>query len=498
MRTKQQSGKARRLLLTSVAAAALLTPITYPAGQAAALDTQMENMFKSMGGTATVDGPGAFRSQSMGVITGGEVQWRIPARNYQLASMTSPSLSAGCGGIDARLGSFSYINEDKFKEMLQSIGDATVGLLFQAALSYLSPQLKGVLDTLESITRFVNKANINSCEAAQSLVMGATGMITGSDTQKCIMGQMMKGVDYNKAQNQCKDNAGSTNVAQAADPKTKDVAPHDANLIWDALASTSLTKDEKELFINLVGTVVRRVAKDDTSGSKLPQRREPTITSLKLLLEGNEDAAGGKVKIKNWWRCVADPADPTGKPCADVAVDTSNPDETIEAFPSKVEKLLNAWRDALANNVSPALAGSDTLKLINNTRIPVYKIMALGYWSPDTSLTDQLIQRYKRAIGYDFAYVFLTAQLRDAKGYLSNVKPQDTVEDENLRELRASIDRQLAAFDSEQRNYLAQEPAMNAMIDNLERMDRQFRTTGSPRIREFIGNSLAMAKAAPR
>lgn len=487
----------KKAVLAAIATSLVFTPGAYQASQAAALDTQMENMFKSMGGMASVNGPGSFRSQSMGVISGGEIQWRIPARNYQLLSMQMPSISAGCGGIDARLGSFSYINEDKFKEMLEAIGDATVGLLFQAALSSLSPQLKGVLDTLESISRFVNKANVNSCEAAQELIMGATGVITQSDTQKCIMGELMKGVDYNKAQGNCKSNAASLNVANAANPTTAPVAARDSNLMWDALAKTSLTLAEKELLINLVGTVVRRAAKSDTEGSGVPQVIDPSITSLKLLLEGNQDAPGGKVTIKNWWRCAGDTATPPpDKACVKMVMDPAG--ETIESFPAKVDKLLSQWRDNLNNNMNPGLSGSDTLKLVNNTRIPVYRIMALGYWSPDASFTDQMIARYKTAIGYDFAYVFLTAQLRDAKGYMNNVRAQDSVEEKNLHDLRNSIDKQLAALEAEKMTYLAQEPALNAMVDNIERMDRQFRTTGSPRVREFIGNALAMAKTSPR
>lgn len=497
MKSKRTLNPFRVVVLGTVAASLVLTPVAHQPSQAAALDTQMESMFKSMGGMASVNGPGSFRSQSMGVVTGGDIQWRIPSRNYQLYSAQMPSISAGCGGIDARLGSFSYINEEKFKQMLEALGDATVGLLFQAALSTLSPQLKGVLDTLESITRFVNKANVNSCEAAQELIMGATGMITQGDTQKCIMGQMMHGMDYNKAQSACQNNAATINVANAANPTTAQIAPRDSNLMWDALAKTSLTLEEKELFINLVGTVVRRSAKSDSVGAQLPQIIEPSITSLKLLLEGNQDAPGGKVTIKNWWRCKGDSPTPAPeKACVEMVMDPAG--EVMESFPSKVEKLLTQWRDNLNNNLSPGLSGSDTLKLVNNTRIPVYRIMALGYWSPDTSFTDQMIGRYKTAIGYDFAYMFLTAQLRDAKGFLGNVAAQDTVEEKGLEGLRASIEKQLAALEAEKMTYLAQEPALNSMVENIERMDRQFRTTGSPRVREFIGNALSMAKTSSR
>jgi conjugative transfer pilus assembly protein TraH len=488
MKTTNQGRKLRAI---SLAALLLVGPASFVSTNAAGLDTQMENMFKSMGGMASVNGPGAFKGQTMGVLSGGSVQWRVPSRNYQLFSMTAPSLKAGCGGIDLRMGSFSYINEDKFKEMLESIGDATVGLLFQAALSSLSPQLKGILDNLEAIARMVNQANVNSCKAAESLIMGASSMMGASETEQCVLGKTMKGVDMNQARAACKDNAASINKANANDPATKEIAPHDANLMWDALAKTSLTKEEKELIINIAGTVVLRVSPDDSSGPPQPKPVGEMLNSIEQLLYGSEDAPGGKIRIKPWWKCKADPGDPT-KECVDMEQDASGIE--VKSFLMRVQDAFDVWKGHLNANTKPALDGSDLLKMLNNTQIPVYRLMTMGYWSPDPSTMDLLIARYRKSIAYEFAYAYLGSQLRDAKGYLSNVKLQNKMEIDALAHLMSNINAQIASLDREKNNYLTQEPALNSMLSNLERMDRQFRAAGSPRIREFIGNALAMSK----
>ena len=482
----ERSKRARAIALSVILAC---SPMLSTAG----LESDMENMFNSMGGMASVNGPGAYKGQTMGVLTGGSVQWRVPQKSYQLFTMTAPSLKAGCGGIDLRMGSFSYINEDKFKEMLEAIGDATVGLLFQAALSSLSPQLKGILDNLEAVARFVNQANVNACKAAESLILGATGALTQSETEKCVMGRLMKGVDMNQARAACKDNAASINQTNATDPSTKKIAPRDVNIMWDALENTMMSKEDKELLINLVGTSYRQVAKDDATGPQPFVDVIPKLTSATQLLYGNEAGSGGKIIIKPWWKCVAHPSDPM-KPCS--SMESVDAGIEVKSFETRVQSALDKWKAYFNANSKPNLEGGDAdlLRLANNSQIPVYRMMALGYWSPDPSTMDTLITRYKRSISYEFAYAYLGASMKDALGYLSNFKPDVTEDETRLAAMKTRIINYMQLLEAERSGYLASEPSINAMVSNLERVDRQFRTTGSPRIREFMGRALQMSK----
>ena len=482
----ERSKRARAIALSVILAC---SPMLSTAG----LESDMENMFNSMGGMASVNGPGAYKGQTMGVLTGGSVQWRVPQKSYQLFTMTAPSLKAGCGGIDLRMGSFSYINEDKFKEMLEAIGDATVGLLFQAALSSLSPQLKGILDNLEAVARFVNQANVNACKAAESLILGATGALTQSETEKCVMGRLMKGVDMNQARAACKDNAASINQTNATDPSTKKIAPRDVNIMWDALENTMMSKEDKELLINLVGTSYRQVAKDDATGPQPFVDVIPKLTSATQLLYGNEAGSGGKIIIKPWWKCVAHPSDPM-KPCS--SMESVDAGIEVKSFETRVQSALDKWKTYFNANSKPNLEGGDAdlLRLANNSQIPVYRMMALGYWSPDPSTMDTLITRYKRSISYEFAYAYLGASMKDALGYLSNFKPDVTEDETRLAAMKTRIINYMQLLEAERSGYLASEPSINAMVSNLERVDRQFRTTGSPRIREFMGRALQMSK----
>ena len=84
--------------------------------------------------------------------------------------------------------------------------------------------------------------------------------------------------------------------------------------------------------------------------------------------------------------------------------------------------------------------------------------------------------------------------MKDALGYLSNFKPDVTEDETRLAAMKTRIINYMQLLEAERSGYLASEPSINAMVSNLERVDRQFRTTGSPRIREFMGRALQMSK----
>ena len=46
---------------------------------------------------------------------------RTQVKNVQLISMTLPDINAGCGGIDAYLGSFSFINGEQLQRFVKQI-----------------------------------------------------------------------------------------------------------------------------------------------------------------------------------------------------------------------------------------------------------------------------------------------------------------------------------------------------------------------------------------
>ena len=85
--------RARATIATIAASALALSPITLRAG---GLNTEVNNMFNSLGAIGNYTAPGAFRGQTFNTYTGGSLFMRAPNKVYQLAAVQFPSAKAGC------------------------------------------------------------------------------------------------------------------------------------------------------------------------------------------------------------------------------------------------------------------------------------------------------------------------------------------------------------------------------------------------------------------
>ena len=130
----------------------------------------MQQLFDGVNANGNVTGPSVIQGQTMNVYSGGALFMRSPQRTYNLASVTPPSLTAGCGGIDTYLGSFGHINSAQFVAMLKNIGSNALGYGFKLAITNLCPTCANVTEALQATANFVNQAQVNSCEAAKGVV----------------------------------------------------------------------------------------------------------------------------------------------------------------------------------------------------------------------------------------------------------------------------------------------------------------------------------------
>ena len=77
------------------------------------VNSDMNNFFNKLGFEGNATDARAWQGQAAGYATGGNLFIRNQVKQLQIASFTPPSLNAGCGGIDAYLGSFSHINGEQ-------------------------------------------------------------------------------------------------------------------------------------------------------------------------------------------------------------------------------------------------------------------------------------------------------------------------------------------------------------------------------------------------
>jgi conjugative transfer pilus assembly protein TraH len=240
----------------------------------------------------------------MNLYTGGSLMMRAPGRNYPLINAQLPSLRAGCGGIDLFGGAFSFINKQQFVALLRNIGANAIGYAFKLALQSISPDIDKLLTELQDQMNKINAMNINSCEAAQSLVNGIVGEYGQFGAERLrehlpILGSVTDRVDGRLA---CATNAPSVvkTAANSADPNVRNATFVKGNVIWTALNQVggTISRQEKELIMSVIGTVILYPPADDGSGA-MPRYVEPSIVGLRDLLLGvGASATEGNVDIE--------------------------------------------------------------------------------------------------------------------------------------------------------------------------------------------------------
>jgi conjugative transfer pilus assembly protein TraH len=260
--------------------------------QAGALDAMLEGVY-----TNTTDS-GAFQSQRMGHFQGGSFYARFPTKSINVAMFDPPRIQAGCGGIDLFGGSFSFVSGEEIVQILRSIGQNALGLLFQMGIQAISQPLSALLSHWSDKLQAMNQSLRNTCAAANKLV----SIVTDGPTQDFgAMRESMKGTfsgfftdsfnAFKSGKAQARENSLWTKLSQWGDrsenatidsdkkSNENDIRndPNNGNSTWKALTNSKSykrvsdvinTKTQerqiKELIINMGGTRINAQFKDDT------------------------------------------------------------------------------------------------------------------------------------------------------------------------------------------------------------------------------------------
>lgn len=465
--------RAALLLLTASLAAAP------PAILGGDLNFEVDKMFKDLGAVGNYTAPGAFRGQAYDTYTGGNYFYRTPNKTYQLAAVAFPSVKAGCGGIDAFGGSFSHLSASEFKDALKNITTALPGIAFQVALEVVSPLLGGLSKWAQGVETMVNNMNKSSCEMATSIVSTVADKEGFSTQQTCarLAVQMGTASDIADGLKQCSSNKASIlgSARTSPDPAIQAQAPFVGNLMWKALDSVTPALDsaQKEMIISMVGTATYF----PTDAVRAPAVHNPTITSIGQLLYGHDDAGGGKVKL-TMLRCI-----PTSLNCDEMTLD---PDYVHTPFTTLVERRMTTIADDIRTR-TPIANDSLEVGFVNNTSVPVYKMLSLGSSIPGSALAYQMIAQYRDLIAADYAYTFLDRSIRLA---LTSVNQDYTLDDAQRKEaaaIRANARYLLSQLAMERNSLYAKAGSINSLAASFEQLERQLRASMPQQVLDLLG-----------
>ncbi|HFZ2274801.1 TPA: conjugal transfer protein TraH, partial [Klebsiella pneumoniae] len=240
-------------------AGGFLLGISLPA--AADVNGDMNNFFNKLGFASNTSQPQVWQGQAAGYASGGSLYARTQVKTIQLVSMTLPDINAGCGGIDAYLGSFSFINSEQLQRFGKQIMSNAAGYFFDLALQTTVPEIKTAKDFLQKMATDMNSMNLSSCQAAQGIVGGLFPRTQVAQQKVCqdIAGESNIFSDWAASRQGCTVGGKMDSVQDKASDKDKERVMKNINIMWNALSKNRLfdgNKELKEFIMTLTGTLI--------------------------------------------------------------------------------------------------------------------------------------------------------------------------------------------------------------------------------------------------
>lgn len=281
--------KLTAILITSVLSINLIIPAVVRG------EDRLTEMFQEFGFYVNNTEPGAYDAQTQGFISGGSLSVRARYKELRMGSVTPPSISAGCGGVDMYFGGINFINKDELVNMLKALGQNTLGYAFELGLEAVCPTCNSVLKWLQDKASQLNKMRTDSCTASKYLVNNflPVDKMAESAVNRCTERLQELGLanDPDQARKMCvTDNAMLGRVYDEARQKAQNNEKSDNALPGNATlqALRHLSVEERAFALNLLGTFVLSGPGDNGSTPEL-KYVSPAI-GFKDIMYGRPDA----------------------------------------------------------------------------------------------------------------------------------------------------------------------------------------------------------------
>lgn len=329
----------------------------------ASTDSSLGSYFDDLGYSSNVTNPSSYKAQAASYYNGGSLYVRNPIKNAQLAAVTLPAISAGCGGIDAFVGGFSHINSDEIVALGKSIIANTLPFAVDLALQTWAPQIKVIRDQLQAVADKYLNQSINSCETAQAAV-GGLAAFAGAQTRQHVCAtlgtQTNAFADWVAAKHECGVGGKAPNmmVAASSDSTYKDIIKVNRNIVWSAAMNNAWLSSDTELAEFLMSISGSYIFDSDGNPKFIPSRLVDNDNMVEALLKG------GKINI---YKC--DDTD------ADKCLNLSDQEITITAANALEQRVYEKLVDLDAAVGSDTALTDEQKSFIEYTSFPILKII---------------------------------------------------------------------------------------------------------------------------
>lgn len=160
---------ARRALALTLAGLIAVMPT---AASATAIDTMLQGMYTAAGQ------PQFAQTARMNTLSGGYIAVRNNIQTFNIFAVVPPNFSAGCGGIDAYFGTFSFINSHQLEAMIKAIGQNAIPFLFLSAIKSMCGSCYTILSQMQAMAQKMNNTALNSCEIDRGIFTSNNDPVT--------------------------------------------------------------------------------------------------------------------------------------------------------------------------------------------------------------------------------------------------------------------------------------------------------------------------------
>jgi conjugative transfer pilus assembly protein TraH len=394
----------------------------------AGIKNDMMKFFNDIGLSSNVSSAGAYQDQMGGFYTGGSFVTRTRPLNTNLMNIQMPEMRMGCSGIDMFTGGFSFINSQQLIRTLRSIGSSAASYSFALALQTVTPQIKSVIDELSAKMQDINNMNINSCEAAATLVGGIWPKTEASNGLLCksIGTNYGKFSDWADSRHKC----GAGNQQESinsgkANTSFKDILQGEFNIAWQALQKSPFLSGQRgmaEFFMSISGSIVSK--KSGNSYNYYPLKSLATSELLGALIDGIKPANIYKCPIGGDDKCIITESSPR----QEISIGKGN------ALLEKISLLLQSMGYKIRNDGD---ISEEERSFVNSTTLPIFKMLAVEVAFRENGSPVNAL-RFTEAIAYDIILRYFDEIIEVVDSSISQIQYVQ-INDEIIREFKSNL-----------------------------------------------------------
>ena len=244
-------------ILKSIKPVALIMFLGISLSASHAMGWALSDVFKNLHTNTTT--PGNFQDAAAGYYSGGGMAVRTKNTAINPLSMTPPSLSTGCGGIDAYLGSFSMISGGEVVNIANNIGSEAVAYGFHLGLKTYAPQIEQTLSTLRDLAMSLSQHGLGQCKTVQAAFAALTPQSSAMYETVCQeMANSDGSVDLGGQRKKCNNFLKQKAAVEAKQKKDPEIMMDNYNIFIKAATAVGIPKEMHEQLMSMVGTIVVR------------------------------------------------------------------------------------------------------------------------------------------------------------------------------------------------------------------------------------------------